>query len=308
MEATSPSFSSLSAGQHEASSLDDAPVQQSLLLSESLKVLRNMRSQLYSAAEYFELSYIKDEQKEIVSRTLKDYAVKAIANAVEHLGSVSNKVNNLLSEEVLEVSVAEFEVSCIEQRLRTCQACADQEGFSQQSLSTKPPRYHKHYILQGGESVADQSIMKYQGLYPLNENRKVKQHRSATRRRPPPVRNNVISQNLSPSPSARELCLSATPLPQLEISYSEIRAASSLQASNPSTHARSAANRPIIPYSSKKYILESQNSLPTSLHAERSSHKEMERNTTKKRGFLKSLLKKNRSWTDESLYSYLDEY
>lgn len=111
-------------------------------------------------------------------RTLKDYAVEAVVNAVDHLGSVSHKVNNLLNEEVDEVSVAESEVSCIEQvsygrlfsftffvnvvvhhltsllsshlqRLRTCQACIDQEGLSQQSLSIRPPKYHKHYILQG---------------------------------------------------------------------------------------------------------------------------------------------------------------
>ncbi|RWV87036.1 hypothetical protein GW17_00051008 [Ensete ventricosum] len=35
------------------------------------------------------------------------------------------------------------------QRLRTCQACIDQEGLSQQSLLIRPPKYHKHYILQG---------------------------------------------------------------------------------------------------------------------------------------------------------------
>ncbi|RRT42896.1 hypothetical protein B296_00022102, partial [Ensete ventricosum] len=50
-----------------------------------------------------------------VMRSLKDYAVKAIANAMDHLGSVSYKVDNLLNYEVDEVAVANFEVSCIEQ-------------------------------------------------------------------------------------------------------------------------------------------------------------------------------------------------
>ncbi|URE17292.1 hypothetical protein MUK42_14064 [Musa troglodytarum] len=81
-------------------------------------VLRNMRSQLYSAAEYFELSNMNDDGKEMVMRSLKDYAVKAIANAVDHLGSVSYKVDNLLDYEVDEASVATFEVSCIDQFLR----------------------------------------------------------------------------------------------------------------------------------------------------------------------------------------------
>ncbi|URE33545.1 hypothetical protein MUK42_16719 [Musa troglodytarum] len=169
METSSPPSSSLSPNLHEISSSDGLPIQQSLLLSESLKILtvfcikydiasilvsgfqglRNMRSQLYSAAAYFELSYINDDQKEILVTTLKDYAVKAILNAVDHLGSVSSKVNSVVSGEVDEVSVAESEVSCIEQRLRTWQASIDHEGLSQQALSLRAPKYHERYILPG---------------------------------------------------------------------------------------------------------------------------------------------------------------
>ncbi|THU60620.1 hypothetical protein C4D60_Mb07t14700 [Musa balbisiana] len=228
----------------------------------------DIRSQLYSAAEYFELSYMNDDGKEMVMRSLKDYAVKAIANAVDHLGSVSYKVDNLLNSEVDEVSVATFEVSCIEQRLRMCQTHIDHEGLSQQSLLIKPPKYHKHNILQGKipflihriqlqcirQSTADSgklSMLKCQGFYPPKENSKLNQHQ---------------------------------------------------------TGARSAASRPNIPNSSKKYIMETQNSLPICLHAERNNHSETERNPTRKRRFLNALIMRNRSWTDESLYSFLNEY
>lgn len=50
-----------------------------------------------------------------VVETLKDYAVKALVNTVDHLGSVTFKVNDLLDEKVDEVSRTEFRVSCIEQ-------------------------------------------------------------------------------------------------------------------------------------------------------------------------------------------------
>ena len=50
-----------------------------------------------------------------VVETLKDYAIKALVNTVDHLGSVTYKVNDLLDEKVVEVSVAELRVSCIEQ-------------------------------------------------------------------------------------------------------------------------------------------------------------------------------------------------
>ncbi|GAB2299980.1 hypothetical protein Dimus_034026 [Dionaea muscipula] len=90
-------------------------MQQSLLFADSLKGLKNLRTQLYSAAEYCELSYTNDEKKQIVVDILKDYAIKALVNTVDHLGSVSYKVNDLLDEKVVEVSGTEFRVSCIKQ-------------------------------------------------------------------------------------------------------------------------------------------------------------------------------------------------
>lgn len=47
--------------------------------------------------------------------TLKEYAIKALVNTVDHLGSVTYKVNDLLDEKVDEVSGTELRVSCIEQ-------------------------------------------------------------------------------------------------------------------------------------------------------------------------------------------------
>lgn len=50
-----------------------------------------------------------------VFNTLKEYAIKALINTVDHLGSVSFKVNGLLDEKVDVVSVAESRVLSIEQ-------------------------------------------------------------------------------------------------------------------------------------------------------------------------------------------------
>lgn len=46
---------------------------------------------------------------------MKDYAIKALVNTVDHLGSVTYKVTDLLDDKVVEVSGAELRVSCIEQ-------------------------------------------------------------------------------------------------------------------------------------------------------------------------------------------------
>ncbi|XP_065018498.1 probable protein ABIL3 isoform X2 [Musa acuminata AAA Group] len=304
METTSPPSSSLSPIHQEISSSDGFPIQQSLLLSESLKGLRNMRSQLYSAAAYFELSYINDDQKEILVTSLKDYAVKAILNAVDHLGSVSCKVpfgRLPFTYHARSVGAPRLTIVLpfLLQRLRTWQASIDHEGLSQQSLSLRPPKYHERYILPG--EFMDE------GFHPPEDNHKLQQHQTAIGRSTSPIRN-VPSRSTSPSTrehssSPSRSRRSTSPSPQAEkISSEEKRSTSPLGASNPLARTRSAANRPTIPKSSKQSHLESQNSLPKSLRAERKE------TPNKKRGFLKSLLKRNRSWMDDSLYSYLDEY
>jgi len=50
-----------------------------------------------------------------VIETLKDYAIKALINTVDHLGSVTYKVNDLLDEKIEEVSGTKLRISCIEQ-------------------------------------------------------------------------------------------------------------------------------------------------------------------------------------------------
>nr|GMC64732.1 protein ABIL3-like [Ipomoea batatas] len=101
----------------ESADYDKASMPQNMLLSDSLEDLANLRKQLYSAAEYFELSYINDDQKQIVANTLKDYAIKALVSTVDHLGSVTYKANDMLDEKVVEVSGTELRISCVEQAL-----------------------------------------------------------------------------------------------------------------------------------------------------------------------------------------------
>ncbi|KAK1392207.1 hypothetical protein POM88_011263 [Heracleum sosnowskyi] len=148
----------------EPDNFDDFSMHQELLFSDSLKDLKNLRKQLYSAAEFFELSYTNDDSRQIVVGTLKNYAIKALVNTVDHLGSASCKVNDFLDEKVNEVSGTEICVSSIEQRVRTCQTHIDHEGLSQQSLVINTPKFHKHYILPAGEIMhgVNQSKTRYE--------------------------------------------------------------------------------------------------------------------------------------------------
>ncbi|KAJ8506012.1 hypothetical protein OPV22_006898 [Ensete ventricosum] len=157
----------------DASNFDELSMEQSLLFSDTLKDLKKLKLQLYSAAEYFELSYATDDHKQLVFNTLKEYATKALVNTVDHLGLVSFKINCLLDEKVDELSGAEFRVSSIEQRIRTCQELVDHECLLQQSLMIKAPSYSKQYTLPVGESMPDSGrhvAQKYVNLNADNDN------------------------------------------------------------------------------------------------------------------------------------------
>ncbi|KAE8672571.1 Protein ABIL3 [Hibiscus syriacus] len=99
----------------DSSHSDEFFMKQTLLFSDNLKDLKSLRKQLYSAAEYFEMAYTKQVQKQIVEETLKDYAIKALVNTVDHLGSVAFKINSFLDEKMIEYSGLELRLCCVEQ-------------------------------------------------------------------------------------------------------------------------------------------------------------------------------------------------
>lgn len=113
----------------------------------ALQELKNLRPQLYSAAEYCESSYLFNDQKQVVLENLKDYTVKALVNAVDHLGTVAYKLDEVLSQQMSEMSTAELRVAGLAQRVRLCQEHSIVEGVSQQRPAKVNRQYHKHYLL-----------------------------------------------------------------------------------------------------------------------------------------------------------------
>lgn len=113
----------------------------------ALQELKNLRPQLYSAAEYCESSYLFNDQKQVVLENLKDYTVKALVNAVDHLGTVAYKLDEVLSQQMSEISSAELRVAGLAQRVRLCEEHTVVEGISQQRPAKVNRQYHKHYLL-----------------------------------------------------------------------------------------------------------------------------------------------------------------
>lgn len=303
METTRSSSVSI---RQDSSTFDEHSMQESFLFSDSLKDLKNLRAQLYSAAEYFELSYTNDDQKQIVVNTLKDYAVQALVNTVDHLGSVTFKVNDILDEKVDEVSGTELRVSCIEQRLRTCQEYTDREGLSQQSLVIKTPKYHKRYTLEAGESLNGygHAVRKYQGFTLHEDDYNWHQLRSAIRASIRETPSSSFRKTRSQSPSPRHGTFS----------FKEKRAASPLPGSRPLSRSGSLLSRPTTPNDSRPGQQNpsepwTRKSASMRMPVERDSEKEIEQYPSKSKRLFKALLSRRKSLKkDQMLYSYLDEY
>nr|GMD29900.1 protein ABIL1 [Ipomoea batatas] len=100
---------------NSAMTFDEVSMERSKSFVKALQELKNLRPQLYSAAEYCEKSYLHSEQKQMVLENLKDYAVRALVNAVDHLGTVAYKLTDLVGQQNLDVSTMELKITCINQ-------------------------------------------------------------------------------------------------------------------------------------------------------------------------------------------------
>ncbi|KAL4574749.1 hypothetical protein LXL04_021585 [Taraxacum kok-saghyz] len=319
---TLPSYSSSPAN------YDEIAMQQTMLFSDSLKDLKNLRKQLYAAAEYFELSYTNDDQKQLVVETLKDYAIKALVNTVDHLGAVSCKVNDLLTEKVNEVSTTELRVSSIQQRLSTCQGCFDHEGLAQQSSLIDIPKYHKRYILPVGETMQGgvRTKSKYQGCS-LDDEDEWHEFKNAVRAtiKEKETLPSSVSKRRSQSPSPQEPgsfsftgAVTRKDLEKRSVSprrFSLLRTGSlSSRPTTPNSKPNSRSttpnrSRPTTPTSvSRQMLSEPRKSASMRMHADRDTNRETDQIPSKSKRLLKALLSRRKSKKDDMLYTYLDEY
>ncbi|KAM0044459.1 putative ABI family protein [Helianthus debilis subsp. tardiflorus] len=99
------------ASMEQSNQANEPSMEPSISFVKALQELKNIRPQLYSAAEYCEKSYLHSEQKQVVLDNLKDYAVRALVNTVDHLGTVAYKLTDLLEQQTLEISTTGLHIS-----------------------------------------------------------------------------------------------------------------------------------------------------------------------------------------------------
>ncbi|KAJ0239919.1 Protein ABIL1 [Hirschfeldia incana] len=83
----------------------------------------------------------------MVLENLKDYTVKALVNAVDHLGTVASKLTDIFDHQSSDISNMQLRASCVSQQLLTSRTYIDKEGLRQQQLLAVIPMHHKHYTL-----------------------------------------------------------------------------------------------------------------------------------------------------------------
>ncbi|WOG92771.1 hypothetical protein DCAR_0312047 [Daucus carota subsp. sativus] len=314
----------------EPANYDEVSMHQSLLFSNSLEDLKNLRNQLYLAAKYFEKSFTNDGSKQIAVDALKAYTIKALVSTVDHLGSVSYKVNDLLSEKIDEVSVTDIRVSQIEQRLRTCQTYIDREGLSQQSLVISTPKHHKHYILPVGTTMhgGNKSKAKYEGCN-LDDQDDWRELKNAIRATVTETPTSSFRRERSPSPSTpsqqhqsliisgnvskrhlEKRTVSPHRFPLLRFgSFSSRPASPNSRSGTPNSRSTTPnLSRPTTPNLRQGYLLESRKSVSMRHNVDGENFKVSDHIPSKSKRLLKALLTKRRLKKDDTLYTYLDEY
>uniref|UniRef100_A0A803L2J1 Uncharacterized protein n=1 Tax=Chenopodium quinoa TaxID=63459 RepID=A0A803L2J1_CHEQI len=295
---------------HWTSNYDETSMHQSLLFADSLKDLKNLRTQLYSAAEYFELSYTNDDQKQLVIETLKDYAIKALVNTVDHLGSVTYKVNDLLEEKVEEASETEFHVSCIEQTMnssnlanlkyRSCGIDED-DWFQFRSAIRATIKESPSSLRETPSSLRETPSSIRETPSSIRETSSFIRRGRSTSPAPRPSRLPGSFSFTSSTPKKEQDKRSVSPhrFPLLR---------SGSLASRPTTPKSSRSTTPNSAVERHRYLSESWKSVSMRVHDEKEKPKEIERHPSKSKRLLKALLSRRKSKKDETLFTYLDEY
>ncbi|CAL4975891.1 unnamed protein product [Urochloa decumbens] len=303
-----------------SSTLEEAQMQETLIFSDTIKDLKTLRSQLYSAADYFELAYMQEEGKQAVMSNLKEYAVKALVNTVDHLGSISFKVSSLIDQRFDEVADANLRVSCIQQRTQVSQACMDREGLSQQSLLITAPKYHKRYILPAGNQSMPNAVPNLREMKKVT-NRTAQMHQvfsaqpKAKEKQPSFSKLRSIARapsqrarSASPAQRSHSVPLSETSIP----TNRDRRSDSPIPSATPLTRSGSLSNKAsLLKTSSVRVQTTSQPKklAPLRSQADRSNDtKDGEHTPKKSMKFLKSILSRRKSRKDEPLPNYFDDY
>ncbi|XP_074566116.1 putative protein ABIL5 isoform X2 [Curcuma longa] len=116
----------------------------------ALLELKDLRSQLHHAAEHCERAFSIAQQKKMILEGTKSYICEAVVAIVDHLGTVSSKLEQSLLANAV-VKQTEQRIGCLKQRILAGQEYAMRLEMCSMQPNIKFPRHHQHYVSPGAD-------------------------------------------------------------------------------------------------------------------------------------------------------------
>ncbi|XP_006644744.1 probable protein ABIL5 isoform X2 [Oryza brachyantha] len=120
----------------------------------ALRELKDLRSQLYQAADCCEKAFLGTEKKKIIMESTKGYICEAIVAVIDHLGTVSSKLERQMQEKI-EITRTEKRLNFLKQRLLTCEQYAITLNVLTVRGDTDTIQYHRRYLLQSTGGIKE---------------------------------------------------------------------------------------------------------------------------------------------------------
>ncbi|XP_065850119.1 probable protein ABIL5 [Euphorbia lathyris] len=112
----------------------------------SLQELRDLRSQLHCAADYWEATFLRPgEKKTVVEENTKEYICRAVVALVDHIGCVSTNLNHSISQ-TNQFSEAQLRIDTLKQRLLLCEQYAQRLALGRVRWAANLPKFHRRYL------------------------------------------------------------------------------------------------------------------------------------------------------------------
>uniref|UniRef100_I1NRT8 Protein ABIL5 n=1 Tax=Oryza glaberrima TaxID=4538 RepID=I1NRT8_ORYGL len=115
----------------------------------ALRELKDLRSQLHQAADCCEKAFLDTEKKKlsVILESTKGYICDAIVAVIDHLGTVSSKLEQQLQEKI-EITQTEKKLNFLKQRLLTCEQYAITLKLLTVRGDNDAIQYHRRYLSQ----------------------------------------------------------------------------------------------------------------------------------------------------------------
>lgn len=123
----------------------------------ALRELKDLRSQLHQAADCCEKAFLDTQKKKLILESTKSYICDAIVAVIDHLGTVSSKLEHQLQEKT-EITQTEQKINFLKQRLLTCEQYAISFKLLTVRGDTGAVQYHRRYLSQSTQRTKEGNV------------------------------------------------------------------------------------------------------------------------------------------------------